>query len=118
MTVGDQTGQQMRQEVVRAAMAGMLDLTHILELIVDALDDGPLAEQQFVGEREQAPTHVLADFGDELDAVLDKQGFSQRFGDVAPVAKELAEEPPDEARNGLTVIDMTLAHSWLDTGAQ
>jgi len=52
MTVGDQTGQQMRQEVVRAAMAGMLDLTHVLELIVDALDDGPLAEQQFVDERE------------------------------------------------------------------
>ena len=43
MAVGDQPCDQVHQEVDRAAMAGVLDLTAVFELIIDGLDDGSLA---------------------------------------------------------------------------
>ena len=43
MTIGNQACDQVDQEVDGAAMAGMLDLTDVFELIIDGLDDGSLA---------------------------------------------------------------------------
>ena len=43
MTVGDEASDQVDQEIDRAAMAGVLDLTDVFELIIDGLDDGALA---------------------------------------------------------------------------
>jgi len=43
MAVGDQPCDQVDQEVDGAAMAGMLDLTDVFELISDGLDNGSLA---------------------------------------------------------------------------
>ena len=43
MTVGNQSCDQVDQEVDRAAMARMLDLTDVFELIGDGLDDGAFA---------------------------------------------------------------------------
>ncbi len=43
MTVGDQACNQVDQEVDGAAMARVLDLTNVFELISDGLDDGSLA---------------------------------------------------------------------------
>jgi hypothetical protein len=43
MAVSDQTGDQIDQEIDRAAMARMLDLTDIFELIVNSLNNGSLA---------------------------------------------------------------------------
>jgi len=48
MAVSDQPGNQVHQEVDRTAMARMLDLTDVLELVIDGFDDGPLAQEQFV----------------------------------------------------------------------
>ena len=43
MAVGNEPCDQVDQEVDGTAMARMLDLTDIFELIVDGLDDGSLA---------------------------------------------------------------------------
>ncbi len=43
MTGGDQACNQVDQEVDGAAMARVLDLTNVFELISDGLDDGSLA---------------------------------------------------------------------------
>ena len=42
-TVSNQPGDEIDQEVERAAMAGMLNLGNIFELVVDSLDDGAFA---------------------------------------------------------------------------
>jgi hypothetical protein len=45
MAVSDEARQQVDEEVVWAAVAGILDLRAVLELIDDGLDEGTLAEK-------------------------------------------------------------------------
>jgi hypothetical protein len=45
MTGGNQPGDKVDQQVDRAAMTPMLNLTDVFELIVDGLDDGSLTPQ-------------------------------------------------------------------------
>src|SRR5689334_3423472 len=99
MAVGDEPGHQVNEEVERAAMARMLDLAAVLELIDDALDDRTLAQQEPVGDIHQDVAHILASLGDEPHAMRDEKLLHQRLGDVALVAEELAEESPDQARD-------------------
>jgi hypothetical protein len=42
MAVGNEPSNQVHQKVDRAAMAGMLDLANVFELIIEGLDDGSL----------------------------------------------------------------------------
>jgi len=44
----------------------MLDLTNVLELIVDRLAQGALAQENLVEHRYQLVLHNLLDLGDEL----------------------------------------------------
>jgi len=44
----------------------MLDLTNVLELIVDRLAQGALAQENLVEHRYQLVIHNLLDLGDEL----------------------------------------------------
>ena len=48
MTIRNEPCDQVDQEVDGAAMAGMLDLRAVFELINDGLDDGSFAEKEFV----------------------------------------------------------------------
>lgn len=89
VTVGDQTCQEVHLEVVEAAMACRLDLADILELVVDALDDRPLAQQQLIGVGQDPLAHVLAHFGDQQDALCREELLGECLGDVAAIAKEL-----------------------------
>ena len=66
MAVGDEASDQIDQEIDGAAVAGMLDLGDIFELIGDGLDDGAFAQQELVRPVEQAVMHLLAELGDEL----------------------------------------------------
>ena len=94
------------RKLQRAAMARVLDLADVLELVVDGLDDRPLAQEQLVGHGQQAVAHVLAQLGDEVQTLARQELLGQRLGDVAPVAEELAEEAPDQAGNGAAVVDV------------
>ena len=40
--VGGEGGGKVHQEVGDGAVSGVFDLSHVLELVVDGLDDGPL----------------------------------------------------------------------------
>ena len=44
MTVSDQTTNEINQKVDRVAMAGVLDLRDIFELVNDGFDDGAFAK--------------------------------------------------------------------------
>lgn len=96
VAIGDESSEQMDQEIGRAAVAGVLDLANVLELVEDRLDERPLAQQEPVGELEELVAHVLAQFGDEAQSVGEQEAFGERRGDIALVAKELAEELAEE----------------------
>jgi len=42
--IGDQTSDQIDEEVDKAAMSGMLDLRNVLQLVIDGLDDRTFSE--------------------------------------------------------------------------
>lgn len=50
MAISDQTRHQVDKKVDRAAMARVFDLRDVLEVVIDGLDNGAFAQQQFVRE--------------------------------------------------------------------
>jgi hypothetical protein len=50
VAVGRQRRHQVHEEIDGAAMAGVLDLADVLELIVDGLDNRAFAQQERIGE--------------------------------------------------------------------
>ncbi len=106
VAVGDQSRHKVNQEIVRATMAGVLDLADVLELVVDALNERPLAKQQFVGVGEPPFAHVLAHFGDQPQPMGREELFGERLGDIVAVAEELPEQASRQAGNGTAVIDI------------
>ena len=66
VTIGGQSCQEMDEEVERAAVTRVFNLADILELIVDRLDQSPLAEQEVVCQGEQPVLHGLAQLRDQL----------------------------------------------------
>ncbi len=69
MAVGNEPCDQVDQKVDGAAMAGMLDLADVFELIIDGLNDGSFAQEEFVGPLEQAVVHLCTQLGDEVHPV-------------------------------------------------
>jgi hypothetical protein len=46
--IGNQTSEQIDQKVETTAMARMLNLTNIFELVIDRFDNGPFTQQNLV----------------------------------------------------------------------
>lgn len=67
MAVSDQASDNVDESIDRAAMARMLDLRNVLELINDAFNDGSFSKQKLVHPGHQAVLHVLSEFGNELE---------------------------------------------------
>ena len=67
MTVGDQTSDNIDEGIERAAMPRVFNLRYILELIDHTLNDGALAQKQFVKQGHQPIFHVLPKTSNELD---------------------------------------------------
>lgn len=68
MGVSDPGGQDIDHGVDDTAVAGVLDLLDVLELIVDDFDDGALAQQQLIHYGHQFVVPVLTNFGDQAQA--------------------------------------------------
>ena len=70
-------------------MARMLNLTNVLEEIIDAFNNSPLAEQDFISHVHEFVLHVFLELRDKLNTV--RIEFSkQRRGNVTPVGENLA----------------------------
>ena len=67
----------------------MLYLRDVLQLVVDGLDDGPLAQQNLVLRTHEHVPHVVAHARDELYPV-DEEHLEKSLADIAPVPAELA----------------------------
>ena len=69
-------------------MASVFELTNVFELIIDGLDQGPFAEQNFIPEWEQTRLHLFFEFGEELHSLVPE--LSERgLGNVAPIPTSL-----------------------------
>lgn len=106
MAVGDEPAEEVNEEVVGAAVAGMFDLADVLEFINDARDESTLAQEQFGAIRQDLCAHVLTACSDEDEALGEQELLGQRGGEVATVAKQLAEEAADEPGNRSAIIDV------------
>lgn len=72
-------------------MSCMLNMTDILELIVDSLYDRSLAEHDFVMKVHERVLHVLLDFCDQV-YVIHEKAFEEILADITPVGKDLSEK--------------------------
>ena len=83
----------------------MLNLTDILQLIVNRLNESPFAEEQLIPPPHQPILHVLADFGQEFEP-LSKEHIVQRLGNIPTVPKELPKQLLGEGWHRLAVVDI------------
>ena len=82
-----------------------LDLGDVLQLVVDRLDQRPLAQEQFVGQGQELVLHILPKLGDEPQFLRFEQR-RQRSADIALVTEEPAPQLSDQVRHGPPVIDV------------
>ena len=104
--ISDQAGDQMRHEIGRTAMTGVLDLALILENVIDRLDQCALAQHDFVEQVHQLILHILFYLGDQLKSVL-PEFCKQRVGNVSFVAEQFAGQALGHLGHGNAVIDVT-----------
>lgn len=105
MAVSKQSGNQMHNKIDRAAMARMLDLRNVLELVNDRFNDRSFAQQQFVRKVHEMVLPVFAQFGDELESLF-KEQLAQRSRDGAAITKELATQMFDHLGNRRPIINV------------
>ncbi len=67
----------------------MLYLRDVLQLVVDGLDDGPLAQQNLVLRTHEHVPHIVAHAREELYSV-DEEHLENGLADISPVPAELA----------------------------
>ena len=68
-TVSGDSRENVDNEVVERAVPGVLYLRDVLQLVVDGLDDGPLAQQNLVLRTHEHVPHIVAHARDELYSV-------------------------------------------------
>ena len=94
-------------------MTRVFQLANVLELVIDGLDQGALAEQNFIQEGEQARLHLFFEFGDELHS-LGPELREEGLGDGAPIPHQFAEHPAGQLRYGFAIIDV----AWSEHNGQ
>ena len=105
MGIGHQGGQDIDHGVDDTAMAGVLDLLDVFELVVDGFDDRTLTQQQLIHHGHQFVVHVLADFGNQLQAPLPE--FVEQFlGNIAAIADQLPAQSRRQFGYRFPVIDV------------
>src|SRR5205085_6233714 len=102
---GKKPSNQMDDKIGWAAVTRMLNLRNILELVNDGLNDGSFAQQQFVREGHKMILHVLAQSGDEMQALF-KEQLGQGSGNVAAVSKQLPPQSFHHLGNRSPIIDI------------
>ena len=87
-TISGDSRENVDNEVVERAVPGVLYLRDVLQLVVDGLDDGPLAQQNLVLRTHEHVPHIVAHARDKLYSV-DEEHLEKGLADIAPVPAEL-----------------------------
>ena len=86
-------------------MPRVLDLTDVLQLVVDRLNQGSLVQQDLIKDRQQPIPHILAVPRDQLQTLLAEQSLQPLRG-VATIPYEFAGESFRQFRYRFAVIDI------------
>lgn len=92
MAIGNQSAQNIDKAVNWRAMARMLNLRNVLQLVDDGFNNGALAQHQTVAQGHQSLFHIAFEFGDDLNACGLQQLFCQFLRDIAFVGKHFAKQ--------------------------
>lgn len=103
MTIGNQPTDHMDEKVGWASMATVFNLRDVLQLVVDRFDDGPVAQQPLVRQRDQPVFHVLLEWGKQLYS-LEEKCLKEPLGQIAFVAQQFAEQPTRQVGKRLAII--------------
>src|SRR5438045_8937724 len=114
MAVGKKSSDQMNNKIDRTAMARVLNLRNIFELVDNGLDNGSFAQQQFIRKVHEMVFHVFTQSGDELKPLF-KEQVRQGSGNIAAIPEQLATQMFDHASNGSAIIDVARSQA---TGKQ
>ena len=87
MAVGKKSSDQMNNKIDRTAMARVLNLRNIFELVDNGLDNGSFAQQQFIRKVHEMVFHVFTQSGDELKPLF-KEQVRQGSGNIAASTTE------------------------------
>ena len=77
-TVSSDSRENVDNEVVERAVPGMLNLHDVLQLVVDSLNDGPLAQQNLVLRTHEHVPRIVAHARDKLYSV-DEEHLENEF---------------------------------------
>src|SRR5947209_7501903 len=96
----------MHESVRDTAMTGVPDLADMLELLADAFDQRPLAQQQFVPEGQQFIPPIAFQFRDELDPGSPEL-LKQFLANITAVTEQFAPESLSQIRYRHPIIHIT-----------
>lgn len=103
--VGGKSRHQVYREAGHRPVPGMLNLCHVLQLVVDGLNQSPLAQKDSVRYCHDLALHIALKFGYQLNAVHEEFG-EEVLADISLVSDQFAENLFDEGfvTQGLAVI--------------
>ena len=105
--VGGKARHQVHREAGYRPVPGMLNLCHVLQLVVDSLNQSPLAQKDSVRYGHDLALHIALQLRYQLDAVHKEFG-EELLTDIPLVSDQFAEDLFDErfVTQGLAVIDI------------
>ena len=74
-------------------------------MVIDGLDNGAFAQEDFIFQEHETVFHVFAQFGNELKGLLAEKLVKKGLRQIAFVATEFAEKRFGKVWNWKTVID-------------
>ena len=77
----------MHKGIDLAGVPGVLDLTDVLELIIDNFNQGSLLQEDLVDQAQQLRFHIFVEPDDQVDS-LNPQEFEDFVAEVAAISKE------------------------------
>ena len=72
-------------------MPGVFDLRHILEFVIDGLNQRPFPQEDLIRDGHNLPLHIVLKLGNQLNAIYKEFG-EEVLADVSLVSHQLAED--------------------------
>ena len=104
--IGYDRGQDVDNPLAGTAVPSVFHLAPIFQLIVDALDQRPLTEQELIDHRHEFVVPVALEFGEQLQTVC-PQLLEPFLADVATIAEPFAPEWADQLGDGTAILDLS-----------
>lgn len=86
--VSGEEGDKVHREIGNRTVSGMFSLSHVLEFVIDSLDNRPLPNQNLVCNAHECTFLVVPDFREQQNAI-NEQFLEEHLVDVSLVPDEL-----------------------------